>query len=1171
MDSSLTPDYRTDISGGFRKGLHGKDEFPNVSLQFNDLLDKAPVGVCTINASDFTVLQANNKYLEIVDKTPAEFIGFPLFDTLPTVKEVALPLFLKVIKSRQPFVGNEIAVPINRFGRIETAYFNFTYQPYIDGDMVTAIIVVANEVTELVLSRAMVSQSEKEFRNVVKYSPIAMAVFKGPSMIIEMVNENMRTHVFRKPEEKMVGRPLTEVFPELLDQQFPALLKKVYETGIAHREKEALAYLTGDDGTKAFYFDYEYAALFNADRNVIGIMVTAYDVSEKVIARKQIEEAEEMFRLATEHSHVSTWDVNLITNEIHHSANLAEIFGHPPGTKIPRVALQAQIIAEDRDAMNAAVESSMKTGQYHYEARINRADGELRWISVNGKLIKDSSGKYTRMLGTITDITDTKNGEIQASRLAAIVESSGDAIISCDRDGIILTWNSAAERIYGFTSSEMCGKTITEIVPENKLEEENSIFLKVMRGNVVEHFETRRCHKSGTLLDISLSVSPIRNTRGEVIGVSKIGRNITGQKESERVLAESEAKLQIALEASGLGTWELNLQTNETYCSNKYLEIIGYPPDTKFSQEQLYRMMHPDDLQIRESARIKAMETGHLAYQCRIIDPRGKIKWLDINGRVFFDEKKAPLKILGTVRDITDELIYKQKIEESENRLRIAALSGDMGIWDWNMDSGVLNLDLVAMRLYEIEQETEISFDLLMSKVHPDDLESVRDSYTRSLDPVKQSSLDIEYRILTSEGIRWLRSKGRAFFEKGKAYRYSGTVLDITSKRAALEALVASERQFRLLADSLPQFIWIADENGQASYFNRAFTTYTGKNEKELAGTDWKTIIHPDDVKTNELLWNRAIETGNDFTIQHRMLNHHGEFRWQHSRAIARKDEDGNVTGWIGTSTDVHDQKTFAEELEKKVAERTAQLEQTVNELKKTNEDLEQFAYVSSHDLQEPLRKIQTFSGLLRDRMKHESEQYQLYFDKINISAKRMSELISDLLSYSRVSKKGSEFVQVDLNEIMRKIESDFELLIKEKSAVISCEKLPVIKGIPIQLNQLLFNLLGNALKFNNKPKALISITCKELPPAERQMTPGLPSPNPYYKLTISDNGIGFSNEYKERIFTIFQRLNDGGKFEGTGIGLAICRKIAENHNGRIEASGVEGEGAEFSVYLPKS
>jgi two-component system CheB/CheR fusion protein len=203
--------------------------------------------------------------------------------------------------------------------------------------------------------------------------------------------------------------------------------------------------------------------------------------------------------------------------------------------------------------------------------------------------------------------------------------------------------------------------------------------------------------------------------------------------------------------------------------------------------------------------------------------------------------------------------------------------------------------------------------------------------------------------------------------------------------------------------------------------------------------------------------------------------------------------------------------------------------------------------------------------------MNHESEQYQMYFGKISASAKRMSELISDLLSYSRVSKKGNEFVQVDLNEIMQKIESDFELLVREKSATIICDKLPVIKGIPIQINQLLFNLIGNALKFNDKPTARISVTCKELSSSEQQTVAGLSRAKTYYKLVVSDNGIGFSNEYKDRIFTIFQRLNDGGRYEGTGIGLAICRKIVENHNGHISASGVEGEGAEFFVYLPKS
>ncbi|RFM33281.1 ATP-binding protein [Chitinophaga silvisoli] len=249
-----------------------------------------------------------------------------------------------------------------------------------------------------------------------------------------------------------------------------------------------------------------------------------------------------------------------------------------------------------------------------------------------------------------------------------------------------------------------------------------------------------------------------------------------------------------------------------------------------------------------------------------------------------------------------------------------------------------------------------------------------------------------------------------------------------------------------------------------------------------------------------------------------------------------------------------------AQELEQKVDERTAEL------LRKNNE-LEQFAYIASHDLQEPLRKIRTFSELLQKSMQGTGTQANHYFEKIQSSAARMTALIKDVLEYSRLSNPDARFVDTDLQAILKNTLTDFELLIEQKGALVQSDALPVVRGIPLQLQQLFTNLIGNSLKFCDK-KPVIKITGCTVP--EEEIPEELSKDQAYIKLIFQDNGIGFEQQFSDRIFTIFQRLNEKKAYAGTGIGLALCKKIAENHHGLIRADAELGKGASFTVYLPK-
>ena len=265
----------------------------------------------------------------------------------------------------------------------------------------------------------------------------------------------------------------------------------------------------------------------------------------------------------------------------------------------------------------------------------------------------------------------------------------------------------------------------------------------------------------------------------------------------------------------------------------------------------------------------------------------------------------------------------------------------------------------------------------------------------------------------------------------------------------------------------------------------------------------------------------------------------------------------------MGTSTDIHEQALLTENLERKVRERTRSLEEK-------NAELEQYAQISSHDLQEPLRKIQTFAHIIKDEgTALPKESLDRYIDKIIATSGRMSKLIRDLLNFRRIDQFEEERV-LDLDDIIHQVLDDLELVIHQNAAVIHVGHLPVIKGRPLQVKQLFYNIINNSLKFKKPDTApSVSITSSALDNDQRNKFPHLAPDTSYHEIVVKDNGIGFDQKYADQIFTVFQRLHTRSAYEGTGIGLSIAKKVVTNHGGEIFAVSSGGAGAEFHIILP--
>lgn len=406
--------------------------------------------------------------------------------------------------------------------------------------------------------------------------------------------------------------------------------------------------------------------------------------------------------------------------------------------------------------------------------------------------------------------------------------------------------------------------------------------------------------------------------------------------------------------------------------------------------------------------------------------------------------------------------------------------------------------------------------------------------------------------------------------DSGKIIGASKVMIDITDSKEAEEALRKSEEKFRLLASSIPQFIWTSDPEGNLDYFSDSVFKYTGMTPAEIANGGWLDVVHPEEREENIKKWFHSVNTGEEFKFEHRFRRHDGVYHWQLTRAIPQKDSKGNIQQWVGTSTDIEDHKTFQKKLENLVNERTKELKKANIELENMNKELSSFAYISSHDLQEPLRKIQTFGSIIQQNdFENLSDNGKRNFARMQLAANRMKTLINDLLTYSRTNSSEKVYEKTDLNLLLNEMYSEFSETLEEKNGKLEISKMPEISAIPFQLRQLFLNLISNALKFTRPEiSPVIRITSKIIK-GNKIGNENIFQDQQYLHIMVADNGIGFSQEYATKIFEVFQRLHGKGEYEGTGIGLAICSKIAENHNAIIKATSEVNNGATFHLYFP--
>jgi PAS domain S-box-containing protein len=808
---------------------------------------------------------------------------------------------------------------------------------------------------------------------------------------------------------------------------------------------------------------------------------------------------------------------------------------------------------------------------YETEYRIRRYDGVYRDYLARGTPLLDENGSVREWVGTCIDITDRKQADEalinSEKKYRNIFENATEGIFQSTPEGRYISVNPEFARIGGYNSPDEMIDTVTDIQKEMYVHQADRTRLLelINKQDIITNFEAEIRRRDNAIIWISMNVRTIRDEGGKVIFLEGSIVDITERKRIEQALRESEEQFRNLFDNAVEGVFQSTPEGRLISVNMAFSRMFGYesPEEAIKTVADIGHQMYvnPDD---RKRAVGIFRETGFIKnFESRMLRKDGSIFWASFNGRLtktsdgspclegfiidITDRKQADEALLATdqqLRAMEEQLrASNQRLEAGMKRLADAQAIARLGSWEWDAVKDVITGSDEFYRLFGVGHDQLLTYQAFLDLLHPVDREHVGRDVQESL--TKKALYDTEYRVRMPDGdYRYIHARGQVFTDDaGKPVRMAGTCLDITERERAEEALKKSEEKYRGIFENAVEGIYQTTPQGQYISVNPAYVRMLGyESAEELMGsiTDIPQHLYVDPSERAELL---------------RLLAEHGSVSgfeiqlYRKDRSIinlamsarAVKDEKGNFLYLEGTVEDITARKHAEEELRR------------LNEdLLRSNKELEQFAYVASHDLQEPLRMVSSYTQLLAQRYEGQLDQDAHDFIHYAVDgANRMQRLIQDLLAYSRITTRGSQFVPLDLHEALGEAVANLQTAINESTVMVTNGELPTVNADRMQLVQVFQNLVANAIKFRKKGE----------PPrihvwAERAGTEWI--------ISVKDNGIGIDPQYFNRLFTVFQRLHGKQEYPGTGIGLALCRRIVTRHGGRIWVDSLPGEGATF-------
>jgi len=1129
---------------------------------------------------DYTQIY-NDGYRPILGATKhPQALGISTRETFAEIWTIIGPMFDGVMKGKA--VGfPDFMLPLNRNGFVEECYFDFSYSPIRKDDgEIGGILVTVIETTNKKKTEDALKESEQRFRTMADNIP-NLAWVADEEGWIYWYNKQWYEYTGTTPEQ-MEGWGWQSVHDPV---ELPQVLEKWKDSIATGHAFEMVFPIKGANG-KFRHFLTRVLPVKDEEGKIIQWFGSNTDITPQKEIEEALKESEQRFRDTVKQAPVG---ITILRgkNYIVEMANdtylqlidrkVTEFVGRPLFDCLPEV----------EESVHALLDSVLDTGvPFHgneVPIPINRyGKQEVFYFDFLYYPLKEKDGEISGIIVTVTEVTEkvtaAKKIKENENQLQSIFFNAPAAIaVITGPEHTYVLANNEYQKMVSRTSEQLVGKNSKAIFPElvgtGTFEIFDGIYKSGKSFSLAEYPVKLDKNYNGNMEQVyfRFSAVPLKDAEGKFNSIVIVAVDITEQVEARNQIQESEQRFGAAIAAvqgilwtnNGKGEMEGEQPGWASLTGQTYEEFQGYG---------WANAVHPDDAQPTLAAWKQAVkERKTFIFEHRVKTKDGQWRDFSIRAIPLLNTDGSLRQWVGVHTDITEQKLGEQKLayrtalleahnEASVDGILLVDAKGKILSFNqrfieiWNMPQHIVNAN---------DDEAALSFAMTQLVSPQQFIDKVKYLYEH---PTETSLDELEFK----DGKIVERNGYPVLGEDSIYYAWSWTFKDITSQKNYEKTIIESEKRFRLLADSMPQHIWTSDPEGNLNYYNQSVLDYSGLTLEQINKGGWLQIVHPDDRDENIKEWINSITTGKDFLFDHRFRRHDGEYRWQLSRAIPQKDENGKIQMWVGTSTDIQEQKTFAKELEKQVHNRTKELADTNIELERKNKDLESFAYISSHDLQEPLRKIQTFATrIIEKEYDALSENGKDNFRRMQGAANRMQTLIQDLLIYSKTNTTERKFENTNLKNIIDEVKEDLSEELKDKNATIEATSLCDAKIIPFQFRQLLHNLIGNALKFsvpNTPPHIKIK---SEIVIGKNLNNEKLNPQNKYCHIAISDNGIGFEQQYSEKIFEVFQRLHGKNQYNGTGIGLSIVKKIVENHEGIITAKSELNKGSTFDIYIP--
>lgn len=708
-----------------------------------------------------------------------------------------------------------------------------------------------------------------------------------------------------------------------------------------------------------------------------------------------------------------------------------------------------------------------------------------------------------------------------------IMEFSRDMLCSVTPDGVFRTISPACESILGYSPEELTGQHFDTVLLPDDRDHTVAAVRRLAAGELdkARGFRTRLRHRNGQVMTVSWTAE----WSTEDSALFAVGRDITDQLAAEALMREREQFFSLSPDMFCI----VDLNTRFFEVNQTFLDTLAYERHELLGTSYL-KLVCDEDRPVVKTA-VQSLIHGELIdnLAVRTLHKSGELRWLSINAVMSADQL-----IYVVARDITDFRRTQDKLQDSEALLRMAERVAQIGGWILDVSTGASVWSDAVCDIHDLPRGQAPDVKDAILYYLPEYRERITEAVRLCIDT--GIPFDEELQIRSAKGrVRWVRAIGHPIKDKhGKIFKLQGAFQDITASQRAMEQIRRYAERQATMFESITDAFFTLDRQWRFIYLNNRSEELLHRTREELLGRNiWDCF--PQAVNSAfDKQYHQAVETGQSvgFEAYYPPLD-----TW--FEVSAYPSEEGLAVYYRSIN-------------ERKKAQ--AELQHTMKELERSNRELQDFAFVASHDLQEPLRKIQAFSDRLLTKSTGFSEQEQDYLKRMQSAAGRMQALILDLLSYSRVTTKARPFVNCDTDSVLADVLQDLETVITREQARIETQPLPPIFGDPTQIRQVLQNLISNAVKFHLKDQ-----------PPQVYIYPEAEDPDGW-TLVVRDEGIGFDPAYTDKLFHPFQRLHQRQEYPGTGIGMAIVKKILDRHNAGIIVESSPGAGTTFRIRFMK-